>query len=403
MTTARERAEGVCPVIHEEYREPGPVGSHHALLDERMAQSRFAFNTLTDRGFWMFQRYDDVVEGLQRHEEFSNDVTNALNPEKIEAFIPQSLNGEAQAKMRRIVNPYFSPAAVRRLEPIAVSHAIDMIEKIAPEGQCDIVEDFAITYPTDLFLYLLGVPMSDGDFFQPWVEKMFAGFFGGDRAEAQQAAEEIKQYFDVMIEDRKKNMLDPNTDMVSRLLQARIDDQPIPLEEVRTICLSILLAGLDTTRAALGFIFHHLATYPEDRQIILDDPSKIPNMVEEMVRLYPLVIQAGREATTDVDFHGCPISKGDVVWMGIASANHDPEKYPDPDSFQIDRPHVNQHLGFGAGIHRCLGMHLARFELAVVLREWHARIPHYRLAEGAVSTERGGQLTLDTVPLEWTP
>src|SRR5262249_52826981 len=129
-------------------------------------------------------------------------------------------------------------------------------------------------------------------------------------------------------------------------------------------------------------------------------PERIPDAVEEFVRLYALVFQEGRRVTQDIDFHGCPFKEGDVVWLGLAQANRDPRKFDRPDTFVIDRS-FTKHLGFGAGAHGCLGSHLARLELVTVLEEWLERIPEFRLAPGTRLMERGGQLMLLSVPLEW--
>ena len=171
-------------------------------------------------------------------------------------------------------------------------------------------------------------------------------------------------------------------------------------DDVLTLTFTIMIAGLDTTRSALGYIFHHLATHPDDRQWLLDDLTRIPQAVEEFVRLYTLVIQDGRFVTQDIDFHGCPMKQGDIVWLGLASANRDPRQFECADQFVRERQ-SNKHLGFGAGAHRCLGAHLARHELVIVLEEWLQRIPHFELVEGVEITERGGQLMLHQVPLTW--
>ena len=92
---------------------------------------------------------------------------------------------------------------------------------------------------------------------------------------------------------------------------------------------------------------------------------------------------------------------GEMVWLGLAAANRDPRKFEEPDTFDMDREDLNHHLGFGAGVHRCIGMHLARAELVIALETWHKMIPDYRLSEGSELTERGGQLRLQTLPLEW--
>jgi cytochrome P450 len=397
---AAERPRG-CPISHTDYTRSTPIYGHYADLDAEREANRFYWNDTTPRGFWMLTRYDDVQQGLQRAGDFTTKVTSALSPDRAIPLLPQDLNGPEHAKMRRVINPFFAPAAVRRLEDLATQRCIELIDEVKDKGSCDFVSEFAIRYPTDLFLALLGLPVSDGDFFLPWVESVFAGFFGGDPDETKAAADNIMEYFDQAVTDRRANPKDPALDMVSRLVLAEVDEEPLDHQDILTVCMTLMLAGLDTTRSALGFIFAHLANNPADRQILIDDPSTIAAAIEEFVRMNPLVIQVGRQVEQDTIFHGLPMEAGQVVWFGLGSANRDPRKYPDPEKFELGRRGVNQHLGFGAGPHRCLGLHLARVELAIVLREWHERIPNYRIKSDTELIERGGQLTLDALPLEW--
>jgi cytochrome P450 len=303
--------------------------------------------------------------------------------------------------MRRVLNRWFAPAAVRRLEPLVLSRCIELIEELKPKGGCDLVSDFAIRFPTDLFLASVNLPMSDGEEFLFWVEKVFRGFAGKELAEAAKANEWIRGYFDRAIAEREKEPQDIEVDFISRMLVSEIDGLAIPREDIITICLTLMLAGLDTTRSALGYIYHHLAGDPELRHRLIAEPELWPKAVEEFIRLYPLVYQDGRQVMRDIDFHGMPLKKGDVVWLGLATANHDPKKFEDPRAFNLDREHVNHHLAFGAGVHRCLGMHLARHELVIALTEWHKRIPDYELATDEQLFERGAQLSINKLPLQW--
>jgi len=392
-----------CPVSHTDYRSTTAPAGHYDLLDREREASRYHFSDTTERGFWMLTRYDDVLKGFQNPDTFTNDVTSALNPERGIDLLPQQLGGEEHARLRRVVNPYFSPAAVRRMEPFATARCVELIEELRPLGRCDFVAEFAIRYPTDVFLDLLGLPTSDGAFFVPWVEDVFGGIFTGDAERARTASAKITDYFDARVKERRRNPLDPAVDLVSRLVQARrgADEEPLTHDEILTVCLTLTMAGLDTTRSALGYMFWHLARHDDDRATLIGDPGAVPAAVEEFIRLYPLVIQAGREVSRPVELDGLRLDAGEVVWLGIGSANRDPRKFPEPGTFRLGRKGVNQHLGFGAGPHRCLGMHLARVELAIVLREWHRRIPHYRIASDAPLVERGSQLTLMSLPLEW--
>ena len=389
-----------CPVIDIDYRNARPAFEHYASLNEVRELAPIVWNT-TPNGFWMVTRYDDVREALQKPSVFSNKVLSTLgDPDHRLYLLPQNLDGQAHVDCRHVVNPWFSPGSVKRLEPLARERCIALIEELRPKGGCDMTVDFAMLYATEMFLAILGLPVEDGAFMLPRVETIFRGFFGGDPVEQATAADEIKGYFEQVVEDRAEQPRDVGTDFVSYLLQTNMGSRPITRDEILTLCMTIMLAGLDTTRSMLGYIFHHLSTHEADRRMLIDAPARIPDAIEEFVRLYALVFQDGRYVDQDIDFHGCPMKEGDMVWLGLAQANRDPRRFERPDEFVIDRE-FTKHLGFGAGAHRCLGAHLARVELIIVLEEWLRRIPDFRLATDEQLMERGGQLMLQTVPLEW--
>jgi cytochrome P450 len=324
-----------------------------------------------------------------------------MDPRMDIEVLPNVLNPPEHTKMRRVLNRWFSPAAVRRLEPLVLSRCTELIEELRPRGECDLVAEFAIRFPTEMFLATLGLPIEDGAQFLVWVEKIFAGFFGHDPQGAMQAQAQMHEYFNAAADDRVKHPRDPETDFMTRMVGAEIDGEKISRDELLVICLTLMAAGLDTTRSALGYIFYYLASHEQDRRRIIADPSLTPKAVEEFIRIYPLVFQDGRLVKQDIDFHGCVMKKGDIVWLGLASANRDPRKFSHPEEFVIGRPDANHHLGFGAGPHRCLGMHLARHELVIAINEWHKRIPDYEVVSAEPLTERGGQLSLNKLPLRW--
>lgn len=393
-----------CPVSHTDYTIGRGAFETYTLLNSEREAHRFTWSTATDHGYWMFQRYDDVLEGLQRYEELNNDQPTAFTDDLAVTFMPQGINPPKHTDVRRLLNPYFSPAAVKRIEPLARKRVAEMIADVAPAKSTDMAGGFAILYPTELFLEIFGLPLQDGAKLLPWIEAIFGGALkAGDASvdDATTANDNLNEYLREAIRERRENPLDPTTDLITRLIQGQVLDEPVPEDELITICMSTLAAGLDTTRSALGYIFYHLATHPEVREELLTDPSLWPRFIEESIRLYPLVIQVGRQATDDLEFDGLGIKKGDMVWLGIASANRDPRKFPNPDELDMHRRDLNHHLAFGAGQHRCLGMHLARRELVIALEEWHRQIPHYRISDGVELRERGGQLRLESLPLEW--
>jgi len=165
----------------------------------------------------------------------------------------------------------------------------------------------------------------------------------------------------------------------------------------------LVLAGLDTTRAELGYMFHHLAINPEHRQALLDDPGLIPSAVDEVLRYYTIVFGDGRKVTRDIQFHGVQLRQGDMVYGLVSGANRDPRAYERAGEFLPDRKR-NSHMGFASGPHRCLGQHLARREMQIAVEEWLRVIPEFRLAADAGElVERGGgsMMTLLDLPLEW--
>jgi cytochrome P450 len=164
----------------------------------------------------------------------------------------------------------------------------------------------------------------------------------------------------------------------------------------------LVLAGLDTTRGELGYLFRHLAASADDRRRLIAEPELIPSAVEETLRLYTIVFGDGRKVTRDIEFHGCPLSKGDMVYGLVSGANRDPRVYERADEFVLGRK-ANNHFGFAAGPHRCLGAHLARRVMQIAVEEWLKAIPDFRVATDETLLERGGgsMMTLLTLPLAW--
>ncbi|MDT5322511.1 MAG: hypothetical protein QOD88_5033, partial [Mycobacterium sp.] len=166
-----------------------------------------------------------------------------------------------------------------------------------------------------------------------------------------------------------------------------------------SFCLLMFMAGLDTVSVTLGWMFLHLARNDHDRSAIVADPTAIPTAVEEFVRAYAIVIPA-RKVMADIEIQGCPMKAGDMVNIPLNAATRDESAFSDATTVDISRK-PNNHIGFGAGPHRCLGSHLARQELRIALEEWHTRIPNYRLAPDAQMLESGSQLGLESLPLVW--
>jgi cytochrome P450 len=387
------------PVIHYDFGARRRLHGFHRELDELRERSPFYWSTYGPVGFWMIMRYDEVREAYQRYEVFSSDSIDPLDPDPAYRFIPTLVNPPDHVKYRQVLNSWFSPAAVERITPTARSICAADIDRIVGSGSCDFIADFALLYPTEVFLGILGLPVEDAELFVPLVDRFFVHFYGEDKAPIADIAGSIQGYFTEVLADRRKNPRDPSVDFVSYLLNATVFDRPLSEQELLDICFVLVLAGLDTTRGQSGYLWHHLATHDDDRRRIAADPGLGKGAIEETLRLYTIIIGDGRKIAQDCDFHGVPLKQGQMAWLSVAGANRDPRVFEDPTTFKIDR-YGNKHLGFAGGPHRCLGAHLARQEMAIALEEWHRRIPDYRLGEAPVY-ERGGMLTLFSLPLEW--
>ena len=388
------------PVIHYDFGATRSLHGFHQELDELRERSPFYWSTYGPVGFWMIMRYEHVREAYQRHEVFSSDSIDPLDPDPAYRFIPTLVNPPDHVKYRQVLNTWFSPAAVARIAPRAREVCVADIERIVDRGSCDFIADFALLYPTEVFLTILGLPVEDAQIFVPLVDRFFVYFYAEDKSPIPDIAAAIQGYFAEVLADRRKHPRDPGTDFVTYLLGASVFDRPLSEQEILDICFVLVLAGLDTTRGQSGYLFHHLATHDQDRRRIIAEPALVQSAVEETLRLYTIIIGDGRKIAQDVDFHGVPLQRGEMAWLSVAGANRDPRVFEDPTTFKVDR-YGNKHLGFAGGPHRCLGAHLARQEMNIAVEEWHKRIPDYRVGSDRPVEERGGMLTLFSLPLEW--
>jgi cytochrome P450 len=410
VTTASESIEVTvdrevrCPVFHQDFSEPKPLGSYWALADRLREQGPLYFNSFA-QGYWIFTRYEAVKDIYKNPEIFSSESITPWDPEPIYRFVPTQIDPPKHIKYRRILNPWFSPRQMDAAEPMIRGICRRLVEETAPAGRCNFVKEFALRYPTEAFLGVIGVDLDHADRFLVWVEDFFRGF-GGD-VDSQQAMagalQGIRQYWVDALAERRNDPAPREGDIASYLLNATYDDdRPLTDEERLDMLTVLVLAGLDTTRAQLGYMFRHLAMHPEDRRRLIDEPELIPSAVEEVLRFYTMIFGDGRKVTRDLEFHGAELKKGDMVYGLVSAANRDPRVYERANEYVIDRK-KNHHFGFASGPHRCLGLHLARREMQVAVEEWLRVIPDFWLATDSVIMERGGgAMTAPlNMPLEW--
>jgi cytochrome P450 len=342
-------------------------------------------------GFWAVTRYADIRRVLQEPETFSS----------LEAFIPKvpmpnpMLPTESDPpetrKYRSLLLAAMTPDKIDPLEPRMHEVCAEIIDSFRDRGECDVVADFAREYPIRIFVDFFGLPSDRRDEFREHAHTfLHVPATRGTEWSAIRA---------IVAEELAEKREHPRDDLLTAIASGEIDGELIDLETATNVAATIFLGGLDTLPSNIAWALGHLARNPDLRRRVVEDPSVIPNVVEEFLRYYP-VANPVRRATRDVELGGSELRAGDRLFLIMGRANRDPAEFDHANAIDVDRG-VNRHLAFGAGAHRCLGSHLARHELGVALAEWHARIPEYRIADDAEISYNGGVLAMGTLPLVW--
>ncbi|MBV8691959.1 MAG: cytochrome P450 [Actinobacteria bacterium] len=343
-----------------------------------------------------------VDEVLRNPDLFSSGV-NAHDLKTKRPLIPLQIDPPDHKKYRKLLDPLFAPQRMKLLEESTVRLVNELIDGFVETDEIDFSQQFSTPYPSQVFLTMFGLPMAELPRFLAMKDGVIrpdvvvGQEFGHPDTEVhqQRTADSIYEYFEEVIDERAGA---PRDDFLSHFLTAEVDGDRLTHEEILDICFLFLIAGLDTVTASLDCFYGHLAEHPETRRKLVEETDAIPAMVEEMLRWETPVMGGARVATSDTRIGEFEIAEGEMVMALLGAANVDAAEFPDADQLVFDRE-VNRHLAFGGGIHRCLGSHLARLELRVALREWHRRIPDYRIKPGAELVYTAGIRTLASFPM----
>jgi cytochrome P450 len=374
-----------------------------------------------------------ACEYVLQHPDAFSSAMEAVDLGQSVPLIPLQVDPPDHVTFRRLLDPIFAPKQMRLLEPAIARMVDERIDTFIGRGCCDLAAELAVPLPSSVFLLLLGFPLEQLDMFLEMKDGILrpqGGSVEEMRENQGRAARRIETYFAEALQDRRRRRPDGDAggtaasasgergraphgvdgdpmpagagDLLGRLLAAEVDGQRLTDDQILGICFLFILAGLDTVTDSLECMFAYLAQHPEHRRQIVEDPAIIPSAVEELLRWESPVTTVPRMATRDIEVEGCPVHAGDHVGVTIGAANVDETAVPDACTVDLRRS-PNKHLAFGAGIHRCLGSHLARVELRVTLEAWHRRIPEYALAEGATLTYGYGLRQIDELPLVFPP
>jgi len=286
---------------------------------------------------------------------------------------------------RRLILPTMSPQRVDEYEIFTRTLCRQLVDGFLERSQGDAAAEYAQQIPVRVIGHILGVPDSMAPTFTEWVRDVLE--FAHDAERRMRGITGIITYLQGALDER---IATPTDDFISELLASEHEGQPIERPVVMGMCALLLIAGIDTTWSSIGSAMWHLATHPDDRRRLVNEPELMPTAIEELLRAYAPVTMA-RRLSHDVEFNGCPMKAGDRILMNFPAANRDPEAFPDADKVILDRQ-INRHVAFGAGIHRCAGSNLARMELRVAIEEWLSRIPEFDLDPSGDVTWAGGQV-----------
>jgi cytochrome P450 len=333
-----------------------------------------------------------------KHPEVFSSQAEAIDIGQSGELIPLQIDPPLHTKYRRFLSEWFNTKAIAPLEPEIRKLVNELLDGIVDRGACDFHEEFATPLPSTVFLALMGLPQDDLGRLLQWRDDIIRPNVdpGDALAVRHRTGAEIEAYFDAQIDELRE---EPRSGFWSDLVHADFDGRPLDRSELLGMAFLLFIAGLDTVTATLDCFVAHLATHPEQRQLLVDDPSRIPAAVEELLRWLSPVMVVPRAAAQDITLHGVEIKQGDGVTLVLGAANDDDAAF-EAGTVDLTRE-PNKHLAFGGGHHLCLGAHLARMELRIALEELHARIPDYRLADGAEIGFSTGIRQAHSLPIVW--
>jgi cytochrome P450 len=283
-------------------------------------------------------------------------------------------------QVRRVLNPAFTRPAVTRLERRVHEIVDEVISSFDDRQPLDLVASFAAPIPIRVIAELLGAPPEDWLLFRQWTDSMVEllqpDITSEQAAVAGAQVGAMNIYLTELVAEKRAT---PGDDLVSLMQHCKIHDEELSAQTVHTMCVALLVAGNETTRSLIGAGARLLADHPEQRQRLVEEPTKLPAAVEECLRVVSPVTAFIRTATEDTAVAGQRIAAGDCVAMFYRSANRDETIWQDPLVFDILRPVRKGNVAFGWGEHVCLGAHLARLEARIALGELLRRYPNYRI------------------------
>jgi cytochrome P450 len=350
------------------YEDPYPI--YRGLRDEAPVYLN------PERRLWVLSRFDDVQRAGRDWRTFSSAEGVDIDDSRLGPGSFLDADPPRHDELRKLLHADFSPAALRRLEPLIAAKVDALVSALLERGSVDLVDELARRLPVSVVCDLLGAPAED----HPQLEAWYAGMLHREpgRPEvtetAERATREMRDYIVAAVTER---MAAPRDDLFSTIAAAHSEGR-LTMEEVDGMCRLLLLAGVHTTSSLIANTLMLLEDRPGDRRALGADPARIPTAVEELLRFLAPVQSGARVTTAEVELHGTVILHGERVLLLWASANRDERRYPDPDTLDLGRTPL-RNVAFGEGIHFCLGAPLARLESRIAFEALFTRISEYEI------------------------
>jgi cytochrome P450 len=326
-------------------------------------------------GWYTLTRREDVLAALRNPMVFSSkkafEVVGSPLP-----LVPAAFDPPDHTRFRRILHPFFGPGALARILPSIQGQAIEIVDAVSARQECEVMADLATPYPSQVFLTLFGLPLQDTDRLIGWKDAIIElSMTASDDVMDLAPALELFGYLTDAVATHRS---DPGEDVLSQVL---VGEDALTDEEALGMAFFFVLAGLDTVTSAIGAAMLELARRPALRSELVENPDQIPVFVEEIVRLEASAPIVPRVTTEEVSVAGVCLPAGAKVRLCLGAINRDGSDATSGDDIVLDGK-LHKHWGFGGGPHRCVGSHLARMEMNVVVAEWLRQIPDFELAPG---------------------
>jgi cytochrome P450 len=325
---------------------------------------------------WNVFRYDDALGILNDHATFSSRPRGGAPalPSIVGMDVPR------HRQLRSLINQAFTPRTVEQLAPRISQISNQLVDQVIDRGHMDLMQEFAYPLPIAIIAELLGIPVEEQATFRRWSETLITGPRTDEKrgrsyaVEREENLRELNAYFLAKLEERRRQ---PRADLMSRLLAAEVDGERLSETDLLEFCRLLLIAGYETTAYLIGNAMLAFDEHPEAAEELRRDPALLPGAIEEVLRCYPSVAGTMRTTTADTEIAGQRLERDQAVIVWIGSANYDERHFVDPERFDARRA-PNRHLGFGFGIHFCVGAPLARLEARIALQTLLERLPRLR-------------------------